>query len=291
MKNQILVIGGSGTVGKELSKVLDDLGEIHTFDRNLENPDFKQIQGDIRNYKQVKEAIKDKNIVIHAAGLTGLSNCKENPLKCFDINTLGTYNVCKALRSEDSSKLVYLSSREVYGNKTGAEENDNFSPRNVYGRSKAAGEQIAKSMCEDSLIIRPSNVFGVENDVVMALTTAALENSALDIYPDVQLDLIYIEDFNNLLKNCIKENLEGTFNLGSGQAFKVRRIAEIIESEFDRSLEKNFHRAEENMTTNFSMSIEKLKSKLDYKIPDQEKRIRQVVTKLSQEHSNTTANI
>ena len=273
-ERKFLITGGSGTLGTYISKMLENYGEVEIFDKELKDG-LKGREGDIRKENEVVDAVEGKDVVLHLASLTDLHECEENSESCFEVNVKGTYNVCKAAIREDV-KLIFFSSREVYGDSKRASEKSALNPNNTYGMSKVAAEEIVRQMVENKLILRPSNVFGTGEDVVSTFSSKINNKKEAPIYPNIRLDLIYIEDLIDMLELMISKRLEGTFNLGSGQSFTTEEICDVIEDEVNKNVEKEEMKPESTLTKQFSMSIEKLKSNLDYKIPNQEDRIRMV---------------
>lgn len=273
-ERKFLITGGTGTLGAYISKMLGNYGEVEIFDKEL-GEDLEGKEGDIRKENEVINAVEGKDVVLHLASLTNLGECERNPESCFEVNIRGTYNICKAAIREDV-KLIFFSSREVYGDAKNASEDSVLSPNNTYGRSKTAAEELVRQMVEKKLILRPSNVFGTGNDVVSKFSRKINRGDDTPIYSNVKLDLIHIEDLIEILELAISNDLEGTFNIGSGQSFTAEEICNIIEDEVNKKAEKEEMKAKSFLTEQFSMSIEKLKSNLEYKIPNQEDRIRKV---------------
>jgi len=146
--NKILLLGGSGKLGKYLVKELNI-----TPDTEYLAPTHKEC--DITNYKQLKNVIHEyqPNIIIHAAGFVDTQGCENDKQKCLDINVGGTYNIVKVCRKYHI-KLVYISSEYVFeGLDIPYTPQSPLNPINTYGISKACGELMVKTL-DNHLIIR-----------------------------------------------------------------------------------------------------------------------------------------
>ena len=146
--NKILLLGGSGKLGKFLVKELK-------FTSNTEYISPTHNECDITNYKQLKNIIHDyqPNIIIHAAGFVDTQGCENDKQKCLNINVDGTHNIVKICRKYHI-KLVYISSEYVFeGLDIPYTPQSPLNPINTYGISKVCGELIVKTL-DNHLIIR-----------------------------------------------------------------------------------------------------------------------------------------
>lgn len=253
---KIVIIGGStGFIGKELAGRLSEKHEVIVFTRNSrgrhdkDGDDKGKDREDEKGNKTEIIDMKDSriigllekykpDIVVNAAGQTGLKNCNDNPTDTFGTNVYGTYNVIQGcLRS--NSKLIFISSREVYGeSQKGAcsSENDTLCPNNILGITKMIAENMIRYFSDmydlDYIILRPTNVYGPHGRVsgLYEMINSALINEEIIIFGGGQtLNFIYIDD----LIDAIELTVEGkfskeTFNLCSTDNFKIDEMARII---------------------------------------------------------------
>ncbi len=160
MKNkEILITGGTGSLGKELIKQL--LGNhypkgIRVFSRDeLKQWELKQIIkadyikrhelkrnvpdseipisfliGNVRDYERLKMASKDVNIIIHTAALKQVPSCEYNPIEAIKTNINGAENVVRAALENNVEKVMNISTdKAIY-------------PINLYGMTKAVAEKL-----------------------------------------------------------------------------------------------------------------------------------------------------
>ena len=146
MKKKIAITGKTSRVAKTLRK--------YFFGPNIVYLDKKKF--DILNFKQINNFLKKNKIktLVHMAALSRpMKIHKENINKSIEINIIGTANVVRACKN-NNTKLIFFSTNYVYPGKKGPySENDNLNPINNYGWSKLGGESAVK-MYKNALILR-----------------------------------------------------------------------------------------------------------------------------------------
>ena len=135
----ILISGGAGSFGKAFTKEVLKLEpkSVRVFDnsenglQNLQrDPKVRLFLGDIRDRERLEIAMKDVEIVIHAAALKHVDVCEFNPEEAFKTNIDGSRNVALvALNSGVRKALAISSDKAVH-------------PINVYGATKLGMEKI-----------------------------------------------------------------------------------------------------------------------------------------------------
>ena len=145
-KNRIVITGGTGRFGKELSK-LESKYKLFFPKKNELN---------ILKINSISKYLKSKKpkYLIHLAGLSRPMNLHEKFLKrSIDLNIIGTANITKVC-SDFGVKLIYFSTSYVYpGTKGNYKENNPLLPKNNYSWSKLGGESSVQ-MYRNSLILR-----------------------------------------------------------------------------------------------------------------------------------------
>jgi UDP-N-acetylglucosamine 4,6-dehydratase len=155
----ILITGGTGSLGKELTKtILDkwpDVKRLVIYSRD-EQKQFQMAQefpesvypciryfiGDVRDLERLKRAFNGIDYVIHAAAMKHVHIAEYNPDECVKTNIGGADNVIKAALSSNVSKVVALSTDKA------------CAPINLYGATK---------LTSDKLFIAANNIKGQQN--------------------------------------------------------------------------------------------------------------------------------
>jgi len=185
---KILLTGSEGLIGKALKIVLVNHGfKVLGFDHRL--PASHHEYGDILDITKLKKSIDGCDGIIHLAAVSRVIWGEQNPELCWKTNVEGTQNILnEACNSSKHPWVLYASSREVYGNQEilPVRENAILNPVNIYGRSKAAAEQIvfeARASGLNTCVVRFSNVYGSPSDhhdrVIPAFCLAAMRGHPL----------------------------------------------------------------------------------------------------------------
>ena len=170
MSDLVLITGGAGSVGKQLTHMLLAIGKtVRIFDlpfmdfselETIENVDI--VKGDITDYESVKNAVKDVSSVLHLAALLP-PNSEKDKNKTFAVNVDGTNNVIMAIKEiSPNAKIIFTSSISTYGDTSSTDDpiSTNY-PQNaidIYAASKIAGEQLIISANIRFVILRIASI-------------------------------------------------------------------------------------------------------------------------------------
>ncbi|MGE5107773.1 MAG: NAD(P)-dependent oxidoreductase [Sphingobacteriales bacterium] len=145
---KIIIFGASGTTGHELVKqALASNYFVTAFVRNpsklnIENDKLKVIQGDVKDYAVVENAIKEQDAVLSVLGVT-------KPLKKDPIVIEGIKNIIKAMEKQNVKRLVYLSFLAVGQGRKDA----GFMIKNIISRivhNEIEDHQVKEQLIKDS---------------------------------------------------------------------------------------------------------------------------------------------
>jgi len=151
---RLLVFGGFGQLGSDLEQVCAGRHE-------LIRPTHRQV--DVTERSAVAWAVGEcsPDAVVDLAAFHKVEACEEDPGPALAVNAVGALNVARAARAA-GARCVFVSTDYVFGGDRaiGYREDDPVAPVNAYGVSEAAGEQLVRLACPDSLIVRASGLFG-----------------------------------------------------------------------------------------------------------------------------------
>lgn len=101
------------------------------------------------------------DVIINCAAVTGFRTCHNNELEAYKVNTLGARNMA-LVAQRIRSKLIQISTDDVFQGEYREVHNEFEKPQpiTVYGRSKLAGEEFVKELCQKHIIIRSSWLYG-----------------------------------------------------------------------------------------------------------------------------------
>ncbi len=248
MRGKVLVTGGTGYVGGWLTEAL--LREGYEVTLLIRKPQhlagqFAQIIADLTDKEALTEALAGYtfDVVIHLAAVGQMYD--ESTIS--RVNFGGTSNLLLALQSSPPSKLIYLSSFKVYGQRFGIINEDLYpASEEPYGISKQMAERFVRGHClgwinkrTQHVIFRLSNAYGAPkslninswqllfNDLCRnAFDTGEVR---LNAPPDTQLDMIWLGDVCEVMLKAMEHpTLQGTFNLGFGKSTTTGEVAEAV---------------------------------------------------------------
>jgi UDP-glucose 4-epimerase len=245
---RIVVTGGGGFIGGHLVERLSKMeaGEIIVFDNfhrpcidasteNLEG--VRLFQGDVRDRNALTEVMRGCPVVFHLAAQSNVMGAVYDADYAFSSNVTGTFNVLRAAIAAGVKRVVFTSSREVYGDPRHlpVRESSPLRPKNGYGASKAAGEVYCRSAANEGLetvILRFANVYGARDRdrVIPLFARAAASGAPLTIYGGEQvLDFVWVETVVvALMRAGFGHWIRGPVNVGSGMGVTIRQLAERI---------------------------------------------------------------
>lgn len=161
-----LVTGGSGYFGSLLiNKLLGKGYDVGSLDINKPNALPKGVmfhQIDIRDIDSLKKSTIGYDFIFHNVAQVPLA--KNNKL-FWEVNVVGTKNICDVSIANKIQKIVYTSSSAVYGVpiKNPVDESTVPQPGEAYGKAKLEGENICRKYSNKGLnvsIIRPRTILG-----------------------------------------------------------------------------------------------------------------------------------
>jgi UDP-glucose 4-epimerase len=251
---KVLVTGGAGFIGSNLAHALlargDDvriLDNFSTGDRgNLEGLDVEIVEGELRSYERVHNAVRKAEIVYHLGALGSVPRSIQDPLTSNAVNVEGTLNVLLAARDEGVRRVVYSSSTSVYGStrQLPTTEESATDPISPYAVTKLAAERYCISFARvyeslESVVLRYFNVFGPRQSpssqyaaVVPRFVTAIDAGQPIEIHGDGEQsrDFTYVGnvvDATIQAGEAVGANGE-IFNVAGGSPASVNRIADTI---------------------------------------------------------------
>ena len=250
---RVIVTGAGGLLGKKIvslvSKDHEVIGVYHT-SKPATDP---YLLLDLSKLENVKEIAKEKpDVIIHAAALTDVDKCEENP----ELAKLLNYEVTKEI-AKIPAYIVYISTDYIFdGEKGNYREDDKPNPINVYGLTKLMGEEAVKK-AEKYLIVRTSTPYGSnpasgKDNFALWLLKKLKNKERVKIVKDQITSPTLNTSFTLMLKEAIERRLTGVIHLADA--------SQISRYEFSIALARVFN-LNESLITSISMNELKWKAK------------------------------
>ena len=205
---KILVTGANGQLGYDLCNELNKRGHECV---GCDKEEF-----DITDSFQTKEYIASINpeAIIHCAAYTAVDKAEEDEELCRRVNAEGTRNIAEACK-EIGAKMMYISTDYVFdGSGNEPWETDAVqAPINVYGQTKAEGEQAVQAALDRYFIVRISWVFGINGaNFVKTMLRLGRERKSLNVVNDQIGSPTYTKDLSVLLADMIVTDKYGVYH-------------------------------------------------------------------------------
>ncbi|HCI04293.1 TPA: UDP-N-acetylglucosamine 4,6-dehydratase (inverting), partial [Candidatus Peribacteria bacterium] len=140
----ILVTGGTGSFGKKFVEVLlrgvhprklivfsrDELKQYEMKNDGFDAPCMRYFIGDIRDKERLDRAMRNVDIVVHAAALKHVPACEYNPIEAVQTNIMGAQNIINTAIDTGVKRVLALSTDKA------------VNPINLYGATKLCAEKL-----------------------------------------------------------------------------------------------------------------------------------------------------
>jgi len=227
LETLVTVFGGSGFLGRNVVRALckrdyrirvavrrpelavhlqpgGKVGQVHAVQANLRYP------------ASVEAAIRDSHVVVNLVGIL-----TEGGAQSFDaVQGKGAAAVARAAAA--------VGARMVHVSAIGADENS----LSGYARSKAAGEKAVLAAIPQATILRPSVVFGPEDQFTNRFAALARMSPALPLIGGgvTRMQPVYAGDVATAVANAVdgKTRPGATYELGGPEVLTMRQIMEVI---------------------------------------------------------------
>ncbi len=281
---KVVVTGGGGFVGSHVVErfakqghdvlALDNFSRWETLGEHFLGPWVKtynwdyigRIEGvtreelDIRDAKLVEMAVRDADVIVHAAAQVAVTTSMKDPRTDFEINTVGTFNVLESARKSGSDPaIVFCSTNKVYGDNVnripvreeatryvfddpsyahGIPEDlpTDLCHHSPYGASKFAADlyvqEYAHSYGLKAGVFRMSCIYGTrqfgmeDQGWVAHFAISAFHGKPITVYGDGKQvrDVLFVEDLVNLFEAFVPRSSQlrgAVFNAGGGPSLTL----------------------------------------------------------------------
>ena len=209
------------------------------------NKNYKFIKLDINSKKLIKIFKRYKPIgIFNLAAETHVDRSIDNPSNFIQSNILGTFNLLESFRkfykSYSNTKLIHISTDEVFGDVLTGRSNENFKykPSSPYAASKASSDHLVSSYVRTfkipAIITNCSNNYGPcqhPEKLIPKLIYNIINNRELPIYGNGKnsREWIYVmDDCEGLLKVFLRGKKGEFYNIGSNKNLNNLQITKYL---------------------------------------------------------------
>lgn len=253
---RILVTGGTGSLGKTLVKRLlkGEIGKparITVFSRDEAKQHYMRLEylhreaatddviyqnsqdllnfriGDVRDYSSLLAAMREADVVFHAAALKQVPSCEYFPFEAVLTNIYGAQNVVKAIRENNLpvEKVVGISTDKA------------CKPINVMGMTKALQERIlieANRDCPNTIFtcVRYGNVIASRGSIIPLFVEQIQKNQSITVtLPEMTRFLLSLDRAVDTVFAAIRTGFRGETYVPKVLAAKITDVAKALMGE------------------------------------------------------------
>lgn len=234
---RVLLTGAAGQLGQAALEALPPDHDVtptyhETVPDDLPDGPTMAVEDEDRVREVVAEAAPDA--VLHAAALTDVDACEEDPGRAEAVNVEGTRHLAEAA-AEAGAAFLLVSTDYVFGGDDGPyDESDPPDPVNAYGRTKAQAEVAAGAAHPDPVVARPSVVYGPhEPNFVTWVLDEFRAGNEVPLVTDQRVTPTYTPDLAAQIQALLEADASGTYHTAGATSLTRHEMGHRIAAAFD----------------------------------------------------------
>jgi UDP-glucose 4-epimerase len=256
---RVLVTGGGGFIGANLANKLAENNEVIALDDGyLGTPE--NVSEDVEYVEQSvldDDLPTDVDVVFHLAALSSYSMHEDNPTHGARVNVEGFVNTVEQARDDGCDTVVYASTSSIYGSRTEPSPEDmDVTVNTGYEASKMARETYAEYFQNHyDLTLAGMRFFSVYQgyggaeehkgeyaNVIAQFADDLANGDAPKLYGDGEQtrDFTHVDDIVRGLVLAAEHELNGVYNLGTGEAYDFNTVVEMLNDELGTDIEPEY---------------------------------------------------
>jgi len=233
-QHRVAILGGAGFIGRYLVKRLAERGDVLTVGgRRAASAKYLKLKGDVGQVGLVNIAIDDEALlpafvanndaVINLVGILHESGGQR-----FDrVHHVGPARLARLAREAGVARFVHISAIGADPRSTSA-----------YARTKAAGEEAVRDAFPTATILRPSVVFGPEDQFFNRLAALAMISPVVPVIGggETRFQPVYVGNVADAVVRVIDDSTTAgrTYELGGPKIYSLRALTELLLADIHR---------------------------------------------------------
>ena len=221
----VTIFGGSGFLGRYIARRFakdgwfvrvavrrpNEAGFVRTYGRVGQ---VEPIQANLRDEASVVRAVEGADLVINATGIL-----REDKFQKYDgLIHQGSALLARVSKEADVAKFVQISA-------IGADADS----ESQYAQSKANGEAAVLAQYKDALIVRPSVMFGVEDDFFNRFGAMMRLFPVMPVpFSKTKIQPVYVDDVAQFVQTANAKGLKGVYDLGGPTAYSMMELMNFV---------------------------------------------------------------
>jgi uncharacterized protein YbjT (DUF2867 family) len=233
-QHRVAILGGSGFIGRYVVKRLAERGDVLTVGgRRASEAKYLKLKGDVGQVGLVNLSIDDESVMPAfvanqdaVVNLVGILH--ESRIQRFEIaHHIGPARLARLAREAGVERFIHISA-------IGADPRSS----SIYARTKAAGEEGVRDAFPTATILRPSVVFGPEDQFFNRLAAMAMISPMIPLIGggETRFQPVYVGDVADAIVRCIDDSATAgrTYELGGPRVYTLRALTELLLEEIRR---------------------------------------------------------
>jgi UDP-glucose 4-epimerase len=256
---RVLVTGGGGFIGANLANKLAENNDVIALDDGyLGTPE--NVSEDVEYVEQSvleDDLPTDVDVVFHLAALSSYAMHEDNPTHGARVNVEGFVNTVEQARDDGCDTIVYASTSSIYGSRTEPSPEDmDVTVNTGYEASKMARETYAEYFQNHyDLTLAGMRFFSVYQgyggaeehkgeyaNVIAQFADDLASGDPPKLYGDGEQtrDFTHVDDIVRGLVLAAEHELNGVYNLGTGEAYDFNTVVEMLNDELGTDIEPEY---------------------------------------------------
>ena len=247
MSEKLLIVGGTGFIGKNLTRKAVEIGFLTTvISLNLPKENDKHInteylQADVTNLDHLKKTLLNRKFdyIVNLSGYINHGSFLSGGREVINTHFDGVQNLLQVIDWTHLKKFVQIGSSDEYGNQKAPQSEDiRESPISSYSAGKLFSTHLLQMLHKTEglpvVILRLFLVYGPGQNnkrFLPQIVDGCSSDSSFPVSEGGQLrDFCYVDDISRGILMALKnKNVEGeVINLASGQSISIREVIEIV---------------------------------------------------------------